>query len=104
VNRFNDFMASHFKGHTCVYEMQDPHRSRTLRVFNVGSDEVCGLTDGTDAWMAPLNSSLNGQSFRTLLANTTGVRPRAKTNRTDAASDAPAAHECFPRRRVTLRI
>lgn len=104
MNRFNEMMATHFKGYECVYVMRDENRSRDLRVFNVGHAEVVGLSDGTDAWMASASGALNGRLYQTMLANTTGVRPRAKTNRTDAAPDAAAAQEHFPRRRVTLRV
>lgn len=105
MNRFNEMMSAHFKGYPCVYEMRDENRSRTLRVFDVGHSEVVGLSDGTDSWMASSSGALNGRLYQTMLAaNTTGVRPRAKTNRTDAAPDATAAEERFPRRRVTLRV
>lgn len=104
MNRFNEMMVSHFKGYECVYEMNDTNRQRTLRVFNVGHPEVVGLSDGTDAWMASASGALNGRLYQTMLANTTGVGPRAKTNRTDASTDATEAQERFPRRRVTLRL
>lgn len=107
MNRFNEMMSTHFRSHQCVLEFRDEHRGRNVRVFNVGSPEVVGISDGTDAWMMSAAGVINGKHIPQLLAHpqyTTGVRPRAKTYGKDAASPGTAATDETPRIRVRLKI
>lgn len=80
--RFNSLMATHFKGHPCVHEFPDPHRGRTLRVFNVDSTEVVGVSDGTDAWMVGVTTAIDGIPVSQLLE-------RIPLRETKSAKNAP---------------
>lgn len=51
MNRYNNMMKNHFAGKTQIASMPDPGRGRTIKVFFL-DDEVVGLSDGTDAWVA----------------------------------------------------
>lgn len=54
--KFNHLMNSHFQASGCrlLGEGFDVHRERQVRIYALpGYTDVIGLTDGTDAWIAP---------------------------------------------------
>ena len=55
MSRFNSFMNGHFAGCTLIAESFDHCRNRTVKVFMLpGETEAVGVSDGTDAWIAPV--------------------------------------------------
>lgn len=66
MNRFNSYMTSHFGACRLLAESYDLFRKRPVRIFLIpGEFEVVGVTDGTDAWIAPVSP----QCFRVDVAD-----------------------------------
>jgi len=66
MNRFNHYLISHFNGCRLLAESDDLYRKRPVRLFLMpGEFEVVGVTDGTDAWIAPVTP----QCFRVDVAD-----------------------------------
>lgn len=52
---FKDYINRHFDGCRLLAHARDEHRNRDVRVFALpGHFDVVGVTDGTDAWVAPV--------------------------------------------------
>lgn len=55
MNRFNQHFSTHFSSCLTLVEGHDPHRDRRVVVKAIpGEFEVVGITDGVDAWVAPI--------------------------------------------------
>lgn len=67
MTRFNSRINSHFRDYPVVHEVHDPHRNRTVRVFDIGDDDCVGLSDGVDAWVTGKSGALRGVSFVSML-------------------------------------
>lgn len=53
--KFNRYMESHFAGCRQLAKTRDVFRERDVQVFMIPGDfEMVGVTDGTDAWVAPV--------------------------------------------------
>lgn len=53
--RFNKFMQSHFAGCRLLAHARDTCRNRQVKVYALpGEFDVVGVSDGVDAWMAPV--------------------------------------------------
>lgn len=54
MNRFNQYMNSHFSGCRLLARALDDCRNRRVTIHQIpGFWDVVGVTDGTDAWIAP---------------------------------------------------
>lgn len=53
--KYNDDMKHHFDGRRLLAEAFDMHRNREVRIYMLdGTWEYVGVTDGVDAWIAPV--------------------------------------------------
>lgn len=60
-NRFNHYFNTHFSSCVLLAHAHDPYRQRDVQLRLLpGEFDVVGVTDGTDAWVAPVV----GDSFR----------------------------------------
>lgn len=56
MNRFNAYFVNHFSNCTTLVEGYDPHRDRKVLIKIIPGDfSIVGVTDGVDAWVAPLS-------------------------------------------------
>lgn len=56
--RYNHHFQNHFGSCRLIVEGHDPHRNRPIQVRLIpGEFEVVGLTDGVDAWIAPVSTA-----------------------------------------------
>lgn len=59
MGRFNQYMNNHFRGCTLLAEAYDNCRHRDVKLHAMpGQLECVGVSDGTDAWIAPVSASL----------------------------------------------
>lgn len=61
MNRFNEFMNSHFQYSGCrlIANAYDTCRNRKVKIYAMpGYFDVVGVTDGTDSWVAPASAGL----------------------------------------------
>ena len=101
--RYNGMMVSHFAGFPVVHSFPDPHRGRTVNVYDVNDDQVLGVSDGVDAWMVSRSGSIDGRPCEQLKA--TGEQRAAKKARVRVAvDDAPTSPSEPTRRRATLLV
>lgn len=55
MNRFNQYMMSHFRDCRLLASAYDHCRHRAVRLYHIpGEFAFVGVTDGTDAWVAPV--------------------------------------------------
>lgn len=55
--KYNHYFISGFSGCKLVAEGHDPYRKRHVRMFMIpGEDQIVGVHDGVDGWVAPLSS------------------------------------------------
>lgn len=103
MSRYNAHFANHFGGCMLLALARDPHRNRDVQLRMLpGEFDHVGVTDGTDAWIAPVAGDPFGVGIKRILD---GVRegrmpaPHApmtrKPRRTLIA--APAAENGPPR-------
>lgn len=53
--RYNHHFANHFGGCRLLKSGHDPHRNRPVKIYAIpGEFDVVGISDGTDAWIAPV--------------------------------------------------
>lgn len=105
MNRFNAYMSSHYSGCKLIAESEDLFRKRPVRLYLIpGEFEVIGVSDGTDAWIAPVVP----QCFRVDVADivkrirageSVPVIRTASRRRVTLVEEEP---EPAPRRRVLL--
>ena len=56
MNRWNSQINSHFSGCPVIATAYDPYRERQVTLHALpGQFDIVGITDGTDAWIAPSN-------------------------------------------------
>lgn len=61
MSRFNPYLTNHFQGNGCrlIARAHDDCRGRDVRLYAVpGYWDCVGVTDGTDAWIAPASAGL----------------------------------------------
>lgn len=59
MNRYNEFMNSHFRSCRLIANARDNCRNRDVQLYALpGYWDVVGVTDGTDAWIAPASAGL----------------------------------------------
>lgn len=100
--RYNHHIQAHFGACVLLAKAHDPHRARDVRVHALpGEFDVVGISDGTDAWVAPAVCRPFGVDTVRLLAQLrdTGMSPRSARVRHTLTTDAPAPTG-KPRRRV----
>lgn len=76
--RFNHYLASHFKSAGCqlIARAYDDCRSRQVELHRMpGEWDVVGVTDGTDAWIAPTAAS---PFFRTATGDVADIMRRLR--------------------------
>lgn len=76
--RFNHFMASHFKSGGCrlIARARDTCRNRDVELYQIpGEWDVVGVSDGTDAWIAPSAAS---PFFKTATGDVSEILRRMK--------------------------
>lgn len=107
--KYNRLFESHFQGCLRLAGYQDPHRKREVGVFMIpGDHSMVGISDGVDAWVAPVNTTVAGINLSELLeavrAGTfTGAAP-TKTFRRPFRVDALAVPtEAVPEAKTTRR-
>ena len=55
--RYNHLFANHFGSCRLLKVGHDPHRNRDVKIYAVpGEFDVVGISDGTDCWVAPINT------------------------------------------------
>lgn len=55
MSRFNHYMNSHFSSCTLLAYARDMHRERDVQLFRLAGEwEAVGVSDGVDAWIAPV--------------------------------------------------
>lgn len=55
--KYNRHFQDHFRSCQLLKTGHDPHRNRRVEIrFIPGEYEVVGITDGTDAWVAPVST------------------------------------------------
>lgn len=55
MSRFNSYMNAHFRGCQVLAHAYDKCRQRDVSIHRIpGEWECVGVTDGTDAWIAPV--------------------------------------------------
>lgn len=97
---FKHYMTTNYAGCRLVAVGYDPHRNRDVRMFQIpGTMEVLGVDDGTDRWIAPLESPFLERVLKALRGEAAGdtqtwpiqlgQRPNA-TGRRKLLDDAPA--------------
>lgn len=110
MTRFNHHFANHFGGCQLLFTGQDPHRGREVQVRLIpGEWDVVGLTDGTDAWVAPVNaigSPLLARAKMIMDEIRAGKPPRtAATRRKLLLDDDPQPEpSARPRTRLTIPL
>lgn len=67
MNNYNGMINSHFAGKQQISSMEDTGRKRIIRIFYLDSEEVVGLSDGTDAWVADPNGCCHDLKLPSLL-------------------------------------
>lgn len=89
--RFNEYFKNHWDGCRLLAEARDNHRNRDVRIFMVpGEFDIVGVSDGTDAWVAPVAIDPFSVSVKRILEDIrAGKDPRAviaRKRRTIAAN------------------
>lgn len=100
MSRYNDLFRSHFAGCVLLAKAHDPYRQRNVELRMVpGQFDVVGVSDGTDAWIAPVA----GDPFRVNIAR---LIEDARAGRTPVFTPTRrrivAEPEVKPRVRVTV--
>lgn len=108
--RYNRHLCEHFKNCRLLKIGHDPHRNRRVEIrFIPGEFEVVGMTDGVEAWVAPLATGFL-EDVRKMLAELqkTGKFPEAvvepekrRKERVRIQLDEP---EVLPPKRERVRI
>lgn len=76
MNRFNEYMANHFGSCRLLAHAQDLHRNRMVKIYQVpGHMDVCGVTDGVEAWIAPVSPNLFSVNVARLYEDIAAGRP-----------------------------
>lgn len=90
MNRFNQYIASHFGGCRLLARAHDDCRDRRVTIHQIpGFWDVVGVTDGTDAWIAPASA---GAFFRTATGDVADIMRRLQAGEdVGPVPDAPPA-------------
>ena len=77
--RFNEYFKNHWEGCRLLAEARDNHRNRDVRIYMVpGEFDIVGVSDGTDAWVAPVAIDPFSVSVKRILEDIrAGKDPRA---------------------------
>lgn len=78
MNRFNEYMGAHFQQGGCrlIARARDECRQRDVRIYAMpGYWDVVGVSDGTDAWIAPASAGL---FFQTATGDCADIMRRLK--------------------------
>ena len=101
MSRYNHHFQNHFSSCPLLAKAHDPYRNRDVELRMLpGEFDVVGVTDGTDAWVAPVA----GDPFRVGVARLIddvrhGRKPMPHKPRRTIVTDEPA-HK--PRTRITV--
>lgn len=69
-NRFNTYMTSHFSGCRLLANAVDPYRNSQVKLYALpGEFDLVGVTDGTDAWMAPVSGDPFSVSVKRIMSD-----------------------------------
>lgn len=124
MNRFNEYLAHHFKHGGCrlIARAHDRCRDRRVELYAVpGHWDVVGVSDGTDAWIAPCSAGLffatasgdcadlmrrlqAGEELPPIPDAPPRARTRARLPETDHPPAATAAPQPSPERRTRARL
>lgn len=97
MSRFNEYINCHFGGYGCrlIARARDEHRGRDVTLHQIpGYWDCVGVSDGTDAWIAPAAAS---PFFRTATGDVADILRRLQ-----AGDPIPVVPDAPPRRRVRL--
>lgn len=106
MSRFNAYMNSGFAGCRLLAYTRDECRHRDVRLYQVpGYEDVVGVADGTDSWIAPVSANIMSVNVRRLLDDLqAGIplpkpEPLAAPRRTLVLTPSEAAEGAPVRRR-----
>lgn len=98
MNRFNTYMNTHFRASGCrlIARAVDKCRERRVEIFAMpGHYDVVGVTDGTDAWVAPASAGL---FFHTATGDCSDIMRRLQ-----AGEELPPVPD-FPTKRARVSL
>lgn len=96
MNRFNVYLNTHFQGSGCrlIARARDTCRSRDVRLYAVpGHFNVVGVSDGIDAWIAPVSA---GPFFKTATGDVAKIMQALQAG--EPPPQVPDAPQHRPRR------
>lgn len=89
--RYNHHFASHFSSCVLLASAFDPHRNRQVQLRALpGEFSVVGVTDGVDAWIAPVA----GDPFSVNIARI--IEEFARTGRVPGTDLSPRSRRALP--------
>ncbi len=60
MSQFNRYMGNHFAGCRLLGEGQDLWRHRQVKIYFIpGRQDVVGVSDGVDSWIAPAGTGID---------------------------------------------
>lgn len=59
MSEYNGLMNTHFKSCQKLAEVHDPHRDRMMAAFFIGREDLVGISDGVDSWLAHPDSLIH---------------------------------------------
>ncbi len=91
MSKYNHHFKSHFAGCLKLADAYDPHRNRQVELRMLpGEFDVVGVTDGTDAWIAPVSGDPFSVSVKRILEDLrNGKMPAQSRQRTRVVIEAP---------------
>lgn len=106
MSRYNHHFQNHFSSCRLLAKAHDPYRQRNVELRMLpGEFDVVGVTDGTDAWVAPVA----GDPFRVNIARLiedvrNGRKPEIRKPRIRVVeASEPEIPTTKPRRRIHVR-
>lgn len=111
MSLFNNYMGNHFSACRLVAYAHDNCRNRDVSLFMIpGQVEVCGVSDGVDAWIAPLAADPFSVDIQRLFADIYAgkeiakpIRIAPKTKRI-AFIESTTTHTTVPIKRSRLSL
>jgi len=93
--RFNEYLKNHWEGCRLLAEARDNHRNRDVRLYLIpGEQRYVGVSDGVDAFVAPVDINPFGVDVRKLIGEylSTGKLPGPSTPRPRVRNTSTGRH------------
>lgn len=108
MSRYNHHFQNHFSSCVLLARAFDPHRNRNVELRMLpGQFDVVGVTDGTDAWIAPVVSDPFRVNIARLIEDArNGKKPEIRKPRIRVLAPAEEAQpqpQTTTRRRIHVR-